>query len=154
MPSPELLLPFAALPLPNALTILPSHADKPTMASQMVDDATETTVTTTAGNIDRDRGERRERFRHDAAAAGRGRNRYDDGGGVGGPFHDDDDDDRGDGGHADAARDDETEGQAEKSGGRVVRPVRPKPRMPKKKKKERRKSIPRDVGGYRGSRHD
>ena len=56
MPSPELLLPFAALPLPNALTILPSHADKPTMASQMVDDATETTVTTTAGNIDRDCG--------------------------------------------------------------------------------------------------
>ena len=50
MPSPELLLPFAALPLPNALTILPSHADKPMMASQMVDDATETTATTTAGN--------------------------------------------------------------------------------------------------------
>ena len=44
----------------------------------MVDDATETTVTTTAGNIDRDRGVRRERFRHDAAAAGRGRNRYDE----------------------------------------------------------------------------
>ena len=50
LPSPELLLPFAALPLPNALTILPSHANRPTMTSQMVDNATETTVTTTAGN--------------------------------------------------------------------------------------------------------
>ncbi len=48
MPSPELLLSFAALPLPNALTILLSHADKLTMASQMADDATEKTVTTTA----------------------------------------------------------------------------------------------------------
>ena len=48
MPSPELLLSFAALPLLNALTILLSHADKLTMASQMVDDATERTVTTTA----------------------------------------------------------------------------------------------------------
>ena len=47
LPSPELLLPFAALPLPDALTILPSHADRPTMASQKVDNATETTVTTT-----------------------------------------------------------------------------------------------------------
>ena len=36
MPSPELLLPFAALPLSNALTILPS--------------TTETTVPTTADN--------------------------------------------------------------------------------------------------------
>jgi len=35
---------------PNALIILPSHADRPAMASQKVDDATETTVTTTADN--------------------------------------------------------------------------------------------------------
>ena len=34
----------------NAITILPSHADRPTMASQKVDDATEMTATTTADN--------------------------------------------------------------------------------------------------------
>ena len=130
------------------------------MASEMVDNATETTVTTVAGNIDRDRGERQERFCHDAAAAGRGRNRYDDGGGVGGPFHDDDDDDQGDGGHADAARDDETEGQVEKIRweGRQARQAEA---QDAKEEEEEVHSVvvpgtpcERDVGGDRGSRHD